>query len=81
MPTTPGSFSSARATWLNSIFLGVPASVIDVDSSNSPHVPQRITAATTKLTSGSIHRSPVSKINKPATTTAADTAASATMCR
>ena len=50
-------------------------------SLSSPQVPQPITATITRLVTGSIHRSPVSRISTPATTTPTETSASAAMCR
>ena len=45
-----------------------------------PQVPQTITAATTRLMAGSSQVHPVSRIAPPASTTPADTLASASMC-
>ena len=47
----------------------------------SPHVPQAIIATIVRLTSGSIHHSPLTTIASPATTTPTETSASAAMWR
>ncbi len=50
-------------------------------SRNRPQVAQTTSAATARLTAGSIQARPVAQMTRPATTTPADTAASAAMCR
>ena len=63
-----------------SIPSGTPWSARLIESRSKLHVPQTITAAITKLTAGSIHRNPVTRIAQPASTTPSETAASAAIC-
>src|SRR4051812_27503588 len=75
---TPERLSRNARTACGSIPAGTASSERRKDSRNRLHELHRIAAATTRLAIGSASVQPVSRITMPATTTAADTAASPT---
>ena len=77
---TPGMEARCRFTAARSTESGTPATAMVTAWRRMPQVANRITALTTRLTTGSTHSQPVSEMTNPATTTAADTPASANMC-
>ncbi len=81
MEATPGLVARKSRTSAGSTLVGTPAIDMPSDSRSRPQVPQTMTALTARLTAGSSHAHPVSRMTSPATTTPAETSASDAWCR
>ena len=78
---TPGSDSSSACTACRSTPSGTPSNSRCSDCLNRLQVPTTMTAAISRLTTGSSQVQPNHSARPPATTTPAETSASAAMCR